>query len=167
MRLLLLLLFGVHASQVIGARTEKYADYIDILAAITGRVPNVGVHVERNRAPAIVIDATEVILNHLLPHTTSLVTGENIGNEAVHDSDDTPPLRRIRCDEDGIDSFFPIMGWICGNLSDGAVPLILGFDLLEMTNDNLKAFCASFGTTGSGENAKTYILLRDIVLRCS
>ena len=120
-------------AQVIGARTEKYADYVDILAAIVGRVPNVGVHVESNRAPAIVIDATEVILNHILPRSAD----EDNGNNET---------------KDGIDSFFPVMGWTCGNLSDGVVPLILGFDLLEITNDNLKAFCAAFGTTGSGEN---------------
>ncbi len=119
-----------------------------------------GVYVERNRAPAIVIDATEVILRHILPQTTgsAMLDGENIDDEAVHDVDGSPSRQRRRrlqrCDEGGIDSFFPIMGWICGNLSDGAVPLILGFDLLEITNDNLKAFCAAFGTTGSGENAK-------------
>ncbi len=118
-----------------------------------------GVHDERNRAPAIVIDATEVILNHLLPHTTSLVAEGCIKNEVMHDTDDPQPLRSKRCDEDGIDSFFPVMGWICGNLSDGTVPLILGFDLLEVTNDNLKAFSAAFGTTGSGENASMYCSL--------
>ena len=50
----------------------------------------------------------------------------------------------------GIDSFFPAMGWLSGNLSDGRIPLILGFDLLpSVSSDNLKAFCAAYGTTGS------------------
>lgn len=50
----------------------------------------------------------------------------------------------------GIDSFFPAMGWLSGNLSDGRIPLILGFDLLpSVSRDNLKAFCAAYGTTGS------------------
>jgi predicted aconitase len=42
------------------------------------------------------------------------------------------------------------MGWLSGNMSDGCIPLILGFDLLpSVSRDNLKAFCAAFGTTGS------------------
>lgn len=53
--------------------------------------------------------------------------------------------------KNGIDSFFPAMGWACGNLSDGGIPLVLGFDALpRVSKDNLKAFCAAFGTTGSG-----------------
>ena len=42
------------------------------------------------------------------------------------------------------------MGWICGTLSDGRIPLITGFDSLpSLTSDHLKAFCAAFGTTGT------------------
>jgi predicted aconitase len=98
-------------------------------------VPKVGVHIETNRLPTILIDATEVIINHLLPRKKS----------TDKDDDDDDDQNK------GIDSFFPVLGWICGNLSDGGVPLILGFDLLEVTNDHLKAFCAAFGTTGSGK----------------
>jgi len=140
--------------QVIGARTEKYADYVDILAAIAGRVPKVGVHVEENRRPVIAIDATGVILDHLLSPPRSAVRGEEGHDQTVYDDDDghSPMPTTLRCGwEDGIDSFFPVMGWTCGNLSDGRVPLILGLDLLEVTDDNLKAFCAAFGTTGSGK----------------
>lgn len=76
-------------------------------------------------------------------------------------------------DEDA-DSFFPAMGWLCGKLSQGSIPLISGFDAFPLvTPDNLKvccimcichenninsstqissnfqAFCAAFGTTGT------------------
>jgi predicted aconitase len=37
------------ANSVIGARTERYPDLLDICAAITGRVPAVGYHLEENR----------------------------------------------------------------------------------------------------------------------
>lgn len=40
----------VFANSVIGARTERYPDLLDICAAITGRVPAVGLHLEENRA---------------------------------------------------------------------------------------------------------------------
>ena len=119
----------VFSNSVLGARTEKYADYFDICAAIVGFVGNTGVHVTENRKPSIVIDATNFIREHVLPE---------IRTNAVDEK------------ESGIDSFYPVMGWLSGNLSDGRIPLILGFDLLpSVSRDNLKAFCAAFGTTGS------------------
>ena len=37
------------ANSVIGARTERYPDLLDICCAITGRAPAVGLHLDRNR----------------------------------------------------------------------------------------------------------------------
>ena len=38
------------ANSVIGARTERYPDLMDICCAITGRVPAIGLHLTENRA---------------------------------------------------------------------------------------------------------------------
>jgi len=38
-----------YANSVLGARTNRYADYLDICAAITGRVPSCGLHLAENR----------------------------------------------------------------------------------------------------------------------
>ena len=38
-----------YANSVLGARTERYADFIDICGAITGRVPKYGLHIKENR----------------------------------------------------------------------------------------------------------------------
>src|SRR5438094_10652183 len=38
------------ANSVIGARTERYPDLLDVCCAITGRVPAVGLHLDQNRA---------------------------------------------------------------------------------------------------------------------
>jgi cis-L-3-hydroxyproline dehydratase len=38
------------ANSVIGARTERYPDLLDICCAITGRVPAIGLHLTENRA---------------------------------------------------------------------------------------------------------------------
>ena len=43
----------VFANSVLGARTNRYGDFIDICAAITGRAPAVGLHLEENRAGQI------------------------------------------------------------------------------------------------------------------
>jgi predicted aconitase len=40
----------VYANSVLGARTERYPDLLDICAALTGRVPAVGLHLVENRA---------------------------------------------------------------------------------------------------------------------
>jgi predicted aconitase len=39
----------VFANSVLGARTERYGDFVDICAAITGRVPDAGLHRTENR----------------------------------------------------------------------------------------------------------------------
>lgn len=39
----------VFANSVLGARTNRYGDFIDICAAITGRAPAVGLHLPHNR----------------------------------------------------------------------------------------------------------------------
>lgn len=38
-----------YANSVLGARTERYGDFMDVCAAIAGRVPEVGLHVTANR----------------------------------------------------------------------------------------------------------------------
>jgi predicted aconitase len=44
----------VFANSVLGARTERYGDFIDICAALTGRVPDAGLHREEGRRGEIV-----------------------------------------------------------------------------------------------------------------
>jgi hypothetical protein len=44
------------ANSVLGARTERYPDYLDVAAAIAGRVPAAGLHLEENRRGQLVLD---------------------------------------------------------------------------------------------------------------
>jgi predicted aconitase len=46
----------VFANSVLGARTARYGDFIDICAAITGRVPNAGLHLTERRRGRVVFD---------------------------------------------------------------------------------------------------------------
>ncbi len=52
----------VFANSVIGARTERYPDLLDICAAITGRVPAVGLHLDAGRAGQILMPLAGVPL---------------------------------------------------------------------------------------------------------
>ncbi len=45
----------VYANAVLGARTNRYADYMDVCAAIAGRVPNTGLHLHENRRGQILL----------------------------------------------------------------------------------------------------------------
>jgi len=45
----------VYANSVLGARTQRYGDYMDICAAITGRVPRQGLHLRENRRGQLLV----------------------------------------------------------------------------------------------------------------
>ncbi len=47
-------------NSVLGARTERYGDFLDIAAAITGLVPDVGLHTDTGRRPVMVLDCSPV-----------------------------------------------------------------------------------------------------------
>ena len=46
------------ANSVLGARTNRYGDFLDICCAITGRAPYCGLHVMENRRATLVVDVT-------------------------------------------------------------------------------------------------------------
>ncbi|MCB1754718.1 MAG: DUF521 domain-containing protein [Gammaproteobacteria bacterium] len=46
----------IYANSVIGARTQKYPDYLDICIALTGRAPATGSHQEQGRIASLVIE---------------------------------------------------------------------------------------------------------------
>jgi cis-L-3-hydroxyproline dehydratase len=48
------------ANSVIGARTERYPDLLDICCAIAGRVPAVGLHLTKNRAGQLLLTLDDV-----------------------------------------------------------------------------------------------------------
>jgi predicted aconitase len=48
----------VFANSVLGARTQRYGDFVDIAAAIVGRAPFAGLHTDEGRLGQILIDVT-------------------------------------------------------------------------------------------------------------
>ena len=46
----------VFANSVLGARTDRYGDFLDISAAIVGRVPFAGLHTDEGRKASLVLD---------------------------------------------------------------------------------------------------------------
>jgi predicted aconitase len=50
----------VFANSVIGARTNRYGDFIDLCCAMTGRVPAYGLHLTENRAARALVEIASV-----------------------------------------------------------------------------------------------------------
>ena len=103
----------VFANSVLGARTERYPDLLDICAAITGRVPEVGLHLTENRAAQV----------HL-------------------------QLEDIPAELQRHDSFYPVLGYVLGEIAGDRVACISGFDL-EPTEDQLKGLGAAAASSGA------------------
>jgi hypothetical protein len=76
----------VFANSVLGARTERYPDLLDICAALTGRVPAVGLHLDENRAGQLVLDLASIPASlaerddfyPILGHLVGQVAGDKI-----------------------------------------------------------------------------------------
>jgi len=47
-------------NSVLGARTDRYGDFLDIAAALTGRVPAAGLHLDSERRPVLLLDCSAV-----------------------------------------------------------------------------------------------------------
>jgi len=50
----------VFANSVLGARTQKYPDFLDVCIALTGRAPMAGCHIDSNRLPTLEINVAPV-----------------------------------------------------------------------------------------------------------
>jgi predicted aconitase len=50
----------VFANSVLGARTERYGDFTDICAAITGRAPAAGLHLDEGRAGGVIFELVDL-----------------------------------------------------------------------------------------------------------
>ncbi len=70
----------VFANSVLGARTNRYGDFIDICAAITGRAPAAGLHLTHNRYADVVIKLEGVSVDLLDRDVAYPVLGHLIGD---------------------------------------------------------------------------------------
>src|SRR5438067_1505513 len=70
------------ANSVIGARTERYPDLLDICCAITGRVPAVGLHLDANRAGQLLLKLVDVPVSLQRDDQFCAVLGHLVGKLA-------------------------------------------------------------------------------------
>jgi len=103
-------------NSVIGARTNKYGDFLDVCAAITGRVPYSKLHRDEARAAQILFDVSRIpksirendLFYHLLGHVIGRKSGQLV--PAIVGLTDS-------CDEDDLKAIS------AAGSSSGSVPL--------------------------------------------
>jgi hypothetical protein len=69
----------VFGNSMIGLRTNRYGDLIDICAAITGRVPHAGLHIPENRAARAVFTVEQDALSRVDEDLLPALLGHHIG----------------------------------------------------------------------------------------
>jgi len=89
----------VFANSVLGARTNRYGDFIDICAALTGRAPEAGLHLSENRHARVVFrleaipdrllrdEITPTCVGHLIGERTGTAVPAIVGLPADTDED--------------------------------------------------------------------------------
>ena len=101
----------IFANSVLGARTVKHPDYLDLFIAMTGRAPKTGVYLDENR----------------------------VAQREIH----------VTLCDDFDDALWPMLGWLAGIKSPSKIPIITGLEAAHISQDDLKALCAAFGTTSA------------------
>uniref|UniRef100_A0A060T6D3 ARAD1C13266p n=1 Tax=Blastobotrys adeninivorans TaxID=409370 RepID=A0A060T6D3_BLAAD len=69
----------VYANSVLGARTMKYPDYLDICIALTGRAPKAGPHIVANRLASLVVRVSGVHNQESIDDSFYPVLGYSVG----------------------------------------------------------------------------------------
>ena len=92
------------ANSVIGARTERYPDLLDVCCAITGRVPAVGLHLTENRSGQLLLRLEGVPFSLQEDDQFFAVLGHLVGARA---GDAIPVIDgvAVRPDEDQLKAF--------------------------------------------------------------
>jgi predicted aconitase len=72
----------VFANSVLGARTERYGDFSDISAALTGRVPYAGLHTDGGRRAKVVFELPDMPAEAYLHAELYAVVGHLVGQRS-------------------------------------------------------------------------------------
>ena len=141
----------IFANSVLGARTQKHPDYLDLFIAMTGRAPNTGVYLAENRLPVCEIcvslptnfdDAIWPMLGWLAgaksPNGIPVLTGL----EALCPTQDD--LKAL-CAAFGTTSAAAMLH-VRGHTPEGDLPLADNYKNLKITVEDLKNLWHEFNT---------------------
>ena len=106
-------------NSVVGARTARYGDFVDVSAAITGRVPAASYHLDERRRADLVVDVRALAAD---PDGGAGLLAEDAG--------------------------WGVLGLVVGGRVGSGVPAIVGASA-DTTEDQLKAFAAGAASSGT------------------
>ncbi|MCO6410573.1 cis-3-hydroxy-L-proline dehydratase [Hoeflea alexandrii] len=143
----------IYANSVLGARTQKHPDYLDLFIAITGRAPNTGVYLAENRRPVCEIrvalpasfdDALWPMLGWLAGAKSP--AGIPVLSGLEHLSP-TPDDLKALCAAFGTTSAAPMLH-VRGHTPEGGLPLAVDARLEEITPGDLRQLWREFNAGG-------------------
>jgi predicted aconitase len=82
------------ANSVIGARTNRYGDYLDICCALTGRAPAAGLHLAESRLATVVVELNSIPPELALRDDFYPVLGYLLGSIV---SEEIPVVTGLKC----------------------------------------------------------------------
>jgi predicted aconitase len=146
----------VFANSVLGARTDRYGDFIDICAAITGRVPDAGLHRDEHRLARAVFrleripdrllqsDVVYAVVGHLVGKRTGTLVPAITGLPAGAPEDGLKALGAAAASSGGVGLFHavgstpeaPTLEAALGGL-DPVLDVVVGPDAIREARDEL------------------------------
>ena len=141
----------IFANSVLGARTQKHPDYLDLFIAMTGRAPLTGVYLSENRAPACEVhvtlprrfdDALWPMLGWLAGAKSPSGIPVLTGLEALTPTQDD--LKAL-CAAFGTTSAAPMLH-VRGHTPEGHLPLASDAPRYEITHDDLVRLWQDFNS---------------------
>lgn len=139
----------IYANSVLGARTVKHPDFLDLCIALTGRAPRAGVYLDSARAPGRVIrtfapagidDAFWPMLGWLAgqaaPDCVPLIAG-------LEDHPASPDDLKALCAAFGATSAAPMLH-IAGHTPEADMPSAADADAVTLTPDDFRALWSGF-----------------------
>lgn len=143
----------IYANSVLGARTQKHPDYLDLFIAMTGRAPNTGVYLAENRQPHCEVrvelpqtydDAIWPMLGWLAgarsPNGIPVLTG-------LEGASPSPDDLKALCAAFGTTSAAPMLH-VRGHTPEGAMPPRDGGDSCTITAHDLAKLWQAFNAAG-------------------
>jgi hypothetical protein len=151
------------ANSVLGARTERYGDFIDICAAITGRVPRTGLHIPENRGADLVLDlrgldprlleedVTYPILGHIMGQKSGVSIPAIVGLPAGTSEDQLKSLGAAAASSGGVALFHAVGITPEASTLEEATRSQIPARTVEVTMAELREARRSLGPVGEGE----------------
>lgn len=144
----------VFANSVLGARTQKHPDYLDLFIAMTGRAPNTGVYLAENRVPdcEVRVDLPASYDDAIWPMLGWLAGAKSPGGIPVitglENAAPTPDDLKALCAAFGTTSAAAMLH-VRGHTPEGNLYAHAGAPRLDITHSDLAMLWDDFNTAGS------------------